>query len=355
MTKTNKFKKFFAVLFAGAFALIGAIFAVPRPQNITPKAETSEMTYIVQEMPVSALDYITKMEDGSSEIVAGKMARLYPSAAGYFVGFRVKYEPLKQYLPADIFSAANVYVGLEVEGMFITAQTFPLKIGFSFFALGAEFSGKYNDIALSDDFQYSYASTGWELNSFDYGTFVPNPVKNPSSYITLTLTDTSSKVRPTYYITSFSVTFSAGMGNTSLYKFVYFAGNMGDVIDSVRSSAASGSYADGFLDGQISGSNDGYEIGKAEGFEEGKKVGKEDGLKQGKELGYNTGYAEGVAAAGDYTFFGLISAVIDAPISAFSALFNFEILGMNMRSFVLSLLTAVVLVAVVRFFMGHVD
>lgn len=70
----------------------------------------------------------------------------------------------------------------------------------------------------------------------------------------------------------------------------------------------------------------------------------------GKNDGYNAGYAAGVAAGGNNNFMSLITAVIDAPITAFTSLFDFEILGYNMKDLALALLTAALLVAAIRFF-----
>lgn len=70
----------------------------------------------------------------------------------------------------------------------------------------------------------------------------------------------------------------------------------------------------------------------------------------GKNEGYNNGYAAGVAAGGSNNFMSLITAVVDAPIKAFTALLDFEILGYNMKNLALALLTAGLLVAAIRFF-----
>ena len=70
----------------------------------------------------------------------------------------------------------------------------------------------------------------------------------------------------------------------------------------------------------------------------------------GKNEGYNDGYAAGVAAGGNNNFMSLITAVVDAPIKAFTSLLNFDILGYNMKDLALALLTAGLLVAAIRFF-----
>lgn len=70
----------------------------------------------------------------------------------------------------------------------------------------------------------------------------------------------------------------------------------------------------------------------------------------GKNNGYNNGYAAGVAAGGNNNFMSLITAVVDAPIKAFTSLLDFDILGYNMKDLALALLTAGLLVAAIRFF-----
>lgn len=57
----------------------------------------------------------------------------------------------------------------------------------------------------------------------------------------------------------------------------------------------------------------------------------------------------------DYSFFGLISAVIDAPIKAVRGLLNFDILGVNMFSFVTSLFSLAVVLMIVKLLLGARD
>lgn len=70
----------------------------------------------------------------------------------------------------------------------------------------------------------------------------------------------------------------------------------------------------------------------------------------GKNEGYSSGYAAGVAAGGKNNFMSLITAVVDAPITAFTSLLDFDILGYNMKDLALALLTTGLLVAAIRFF-----
>lgn len=73
---------------------------------------------------------------------------------------------------------------------------------------------------------------------------------------------------------------------------------------------------------------------------------------QGQQAGYDSGYTAGIAAGGNNSFLSLVTAVVDAPINAFTSLLNFDILGFNVKNVVLSLLTAALIIACIRFFSG---
>ena len=64
--------------------------------------------------------------------------------------------------------------------------------------------------------------------------------------------------------------------------------------------------------------------------------------------GKNKGYSEGVNDSGQYTFFSLISSVVDVPIKAFVGLLDFNLFGIDMSSFYLSLFTLCIIIAIVK-------
>ncbi len=72
----------------------------------------------------------------------------------------------------------------------------------------------------------------------------------------------------------------------------------------------------------------------------------------GYNAGYNVGKNDGLIAGKDYTFIGLIGAVVDAPIKAFTSLFNFNLLGFNLLNFITALFTICVIVTIVRLCIG---
>ena len=84
----------------------------------------------------------------------------------------------------------------------------------------------------------------------------------------------------------------------------------------------------------------------------------EQGHKDGYAKATNTvnkesaSYQQGLidSTAYDYTFYGLMSSVINAPVQAFNGMFNIEILGTNLRAFLLALLTISIVIVIIRKF-----
>ena len=92
----------------------------------------------------------------------------------------------------------------------------------------------------------------------------------------------------------------------------------------------------------------GLRTGSTMGFGNAFDSGKQEGLEEGYQNGFYRGKAEGlqIAELGDWT--NLFSAVVDAPVNAFQSLFSFEILGLDMRAFVGSLLTLCLVLLIVK-------
>ena len=105
---------------------------------------------------------------------------------------------------------------------------------------------------------------------------------------------------------------------------------------------------DEFNAGFANGYMNGYDVGYSDGYSTAQEKEYTNGYNVGKTEGYNTGYNAGAAAGNDYTFVRLLTAVVDAPIQAFSGLMDFTILGINMKSFYLSLLTACVMITMIK-------
>lgn len=100
------------------------------------------------------------------------------------------------------------------------------------------------------------------------------------------------------------------------------------------------SYSGATLDSYNKGLQAGKDLGYQTGFIKGESAGYNNG--------YNAGYNKGKEVAGDYSFFGLISAVIEVPINAITNLFNFEVFGYNLTSFFLFLFTLAICLTVLK-------
>lgn len=66
------------------------------------------------------------------------------------------------------------------------------------------------------------------------------------------------------------------------------------------------------------------------------------------------GYQEGLRTADNSTFFGLLSAVVEAPLNAVMSIFDFDILGYNMKSLYLSLISLALVLFCIKFIVGNI-
>lgn len=99
----------------------------------------------------------------------------------------------------------------------------------------------------------------------------------------------------------------------------------------------------------------GKDVGYKNGYDEGYKKGVDSiDVQSIKSQAYNQGKADGINSANKYTFSALVSSVVDAPIKAVTGLLNFEIFGVNLKSFMLSLFTLALVIAIIKLFLGNV-
>lgn len=91
------------------------------------------------------------------------------------------------------------------------------------------------------------------------------------------------------------------------------------------------------------------------GFEQGYRKGLEEGTKNKEAYGTaqkEAGRQEGIAEANDYSFTSLISAVFDVPIQTLFGMLNFNILGVNVLTFITSILSIMLLIFVIKMIFG---
>lgn len=105
--------------------------------------------------------------------------------------------------------------------------------------------------------------------------------------------------------------------------------------------------------------NDGFNNGK----EDGKLTGISEGFEDGSAVGFDSGYKEGLNSSAEYTWFGLIGSLIDAPIRVLfgnkdqygqfkSGLLSFEIFGVNMINLFAGILTIALIIFILRTTLG---
>ena len=210
-------------------------------------------------------------------------------------------------------------------------------------------------------FNFHMPGTGESVNSFNF---------IPMGYVT-----DISKV-PDSYKSTINLTNANAIGNSSIVTQIRSLWSKYYAVASKTyvANTSEAFYTDGFNKGYDRGYSEGikdykqtmyqdYEAMYNKGYNDGiaacadssgekfqKKY--DDGFVAGKSAGYSSGYTAGAASAQNYTFMGLLGAVVDAPIKAFTGLLDFEVLGVNMSSFVLSMLTLSVIVIIIKICLG---
>lgn len=97
-----------------------------------------------------------------------------------------------------------------------------------------------------------------------------------------------------------------------------------------------------------------------QGFDAGYNQGKLDGELSGYNTGYNSGYNDGYFYGYDvgsnstnqYTFSNLLTAVVEAPVNVLISLLDFNIMGYNLLSIVVGLLSLGVIVVIIKLCLG---
>lgn len=136
----------------------------------------------------------------------------------------------------------------------------------------------------------------------------------------------------------------SNIDKTEYCEFQFYTPNT--VVYNTRTYYFSNAFAG--LDGYAQGFENGYNSGVADG----NNSGYTDGYKAGEIVGYGNGYNAGLEHSGNYSFNSLIGAVIDAPVSAFTSLLNFELLGVNILGLITGLLSLAVIVLIIKLCMG---
>ena len=192
-------------------------------------------------------------------------------------------------------------------------------------------------LRVSPFYAFSSDTSTYRLSTLSYS--------NLSSGLPLVVPRVDSSVDPnSVYVPGLYIPFSALPNSEYIRETYFYGGYVSGNIDG---------YNDGVEDGRSFGYSDGYDVGYGEGYNVGLGEGGdggsyEDGYAFGYKRGEYYGYIQGVADSNQYTFKGFLTALIDAPLNSFVSLFNFELLGYNLSSFFLSILTFCLVICIVK-------
>lgn len=318
MIKTN-IKRFFALVFVGVFALMSALFAVPVTQKEAKAASVvvdgGAYGYTI-ELPNQFLynhgDTVC-VPVHPFALIIGTSSTISTSSFTLRV-YRYNNSVLEH---TDYFCSNGSTYGVEVQ-MYCASSGSYTFFTETFFITSSNLGKAFNTITLisggisGTSLQYYVTCQGGTFN-FKFST------ANPASG-----------------------SFFGPLSTTNSATFSVYP----PAVKTITTEELNEYYDRGYNTGYINGSNEGYQSG----FSEGQGQGYDTGFGAGKNEGYNSGYAAGVAAGSNNSFMSLITAVVDAPITAFTSLLDFDILGYNMKDLALALLTAGLLVAAIRFF-----
>lgn len=122
-------------------------------------------------------------------------------------------------------------------------------------------------------------------------------------------------------------------------NYIYFVATGTSLLDIVVNISNNG-YSQGFSDGY----NQGYNQGETNGYNQGYTQGEQNGYNQG----YNDGYNKGTS--GQNSLYDMVLAVVDTPFRVFNQIFDFDVLGINIKNIVLSFATVAIAIFVIKRF-----
>lgn len=122
-------------------------------------------------------------------------------------------------------------------------------------------------------------------------------------------------------------------------KYVYFVASGTSLLDVVVNVANNG-YNQGFADGY----NKGFSKGEDKGFNEGYTKGEDKGFNDGFDKGYKE------CAGSQNSLYDMVLGVVDTPFRVFNHIFDFDVLGINIKNIVLSFATIAIAIFVIKRF-----
>lgn len=234
----------------------------------------------------------------------------------------------------------NIYYGgmdpgcLEFSGSLIDKESCGRFVSANVDVIGGEQPvGRFKLSLVFENITYEYFVSPYRWNQ--YGDYEVNKVLNYFSY---------------------KETFSVGNNSSNVNPQTYFQNGYDKAIAENKDIWFDEGYESGYAEGEDAGYLLGIEENKDiwfdSGYEEGESAGYDKAITDNKDIWYNNGYNAGVIQgatdSNEYSFLGLIGAVIDVPVKAFIGLTDFNLFGFNMTTFYKALFAFCAIVIVIR-------
>lgn len=207
----------------------------------------------------------------------------------------------------------------------------------------------YNTYQYNTTYFYSlplaYGSNS-VINYFMFGFVIDSDISTATSLISFSVSDFTFTSVYGDNASSFALSLVYTTDNGSKMTFYFNGSTTSNYIYYYTENVSSD---DSFSTGYNSGYTNGYNAGYDAGISSNATSIYNNGYNAGYTLGYSNGYSAGEYGANSYTFTRLLGAVFDAPIQAFTGLLNFDILGVNMSSFMLALFSVCIVITIVKF------
>ena len=155
------------------------------------------------------------------------------------------------------------------------------------------------------------------------------------------------------YIINHSVTWFMGLTiNSKKEHLLYVYENLPSWLDSYLYNLKDSSYKDGRTDGILIGKNQGIEQGIQQGIQQGIEQGYINCENENHETIRESARLEGQKNGENVnaSFKDMILSIVNAPANMIKGILNFEIFGVNIGNLVFFLISAVLVLAIIKFF-----
>ncbi|MBQ2773199.1 MAG: hypothetical protein IJF45_02520 [Clostridia bacterium] len=174
--------------------------------------------------------------------------------------------------------------------------------------------------------------TGSSYINIDLGYASLQKRENNTFYSYLNLSSSQEELLPNVETTGFILSFQKQKSNATNLAY--------NVKITSEAKVESESYRNGYYQGYLKGTEEEFGTVQEQAYKEGYATGEKNGFLAGKQEGLT------ISETGNWT--NLFTAVAEAPINTFQSLFNFEILGLDMRVAFGAMMSICVLLIIIK-------